>query len=294
VLIEQVDGEQQYSRADASNWTGSNESWNLVLEWLATCTSEHVECTVAKTPSWFPSRLIDVGNDARDFAKLVVTAHQPPTGHYVTLSHRWGSGKVFKLMHTTFEQLRSGIAVTELPLTFQHAIEIARRLKKQYIWIDSLCIYQDDDDRSDWLQEAALMYKVYANSFLNIAATAAADGSEGLFVHWDPTAGLRPLEIICSTGVTSDGPTPSRTFLLQDILFLEREPMDAPLNRRAWVLQERLLFSRVLHFAAGQMFWECRKGVLCERFPQSLPESMSKMTSITFKSFDIGCEVVWA
>jgi hypothetical protein len=49
-----------------------------------------------------------------------------------------------------------------LPKTFQEAIEFTRRLKIRYIWIDALCIIQDD--REDWQREVANMYTTYQNS----------------------------------------------------------------------------------------------------------------------------------
>ncbi|CAH0024514.1 unnamed protein product [Clonostachys rhizophaga] len=41
----------------------------------------------------------------------------------------------------------------------------------------------------------------------------------------------------------------------------------APLNRRSWVFQERLLSPRVLHFDKDQLVWECHSLTACERFP---------------------------
>lgn len=66
-----------------------------------------------------------------------------------------------------------------LPKTFQDAIEIARYLGFGYIWIDSLCIIQDDS--KDWESKAALMSDVYSSSRINITASSAADGRFGWF-----------------------------------------------------------------------------------------------------------------
>ncbi|KAF1927492.1 HET-domain-containing protein, partial [Didymella exigua CBS 183.55] len=66
-----------------------------------------------------------------------------------------------------------------LSLTFQHAIEISHRLGVDYIWIDSLCIIQDDI--SDWARGAATMCDVYTNSYLTIAATNSDSGEGGCY-----------------------------------------------------------------------------------------------------------------
>lgn len=59
--------------------------------------------------------------------------------------------------------------------TFQDAITLTRQLRVQYIWIDSLCIVQDD--RYDWETESATMAAVFQNAYLTIAASLAADSS---------------------------------------------------------------------------------------------------------------------
>lgn len=72
-----------------------------------------------------------------------------------------------------------GVSWTELSNTFRHAIQITRGLGAEYIWIDSLCIIQDDHE--DRTLEATQMGHVYSNSFLTISATGARDGSVGCF-----------------------------------------------------------------------------------------------------------------
>jgi hypothetical protein len=71
-----------------------------------------------------------------------------------------------------------------LTKTFQDAIAIARSLGIAYLWIDSLCIIQDDAE--DWDKESRRMCDVYGGSSLNIAATAAPDGSYGCYRERDP------------------------------------------------------------------------------------------------------------
>jgi hypothetical protein len=71
------------------------------------------------------------------------------------------------------------IQSTVLPKTFYDAITATREIGERYIWIDSLCIIQDDPN--DWQKESALMGLVYSRSYCNLSATAS-DGSEkGLF-----------------------------------------------------------------------------------------------------------------
>jgi hypothetical protein len=71
------------------------------------------------------------------------------------------------------------IPVAELPLTFQDAVNITRALSQHLLWIDSLCIIQDD--QADWERESARMASVYQNAFLTIAATSSHDSKGGCF-----------------------------------------------------------------------------------------------------------------
>lgn len=86
-------------------------------------------------------------------------------GNYVTLSHCWGTDlnfKRFELRQINLETFRkSGIKISRLPRTFRDAIDFARKLDQdiRYIWIDSLCIIQQDVD--DWLYESVQMHEVY-------------------------------------------------------------------------------------------------------------------------------------
>jgi hypothetical protein len=280
-----ADAEQYYTSISGSVYTASNESWELVLEWLKECTSSHPECPALNQIEWIPTRLLDVGTSDKDSIKLVITAQDHQIKSYVTLSHCWGGKDMLKLTKETASSLMHGVPIHDLPLTFQHTIEVTRRLRKRYIWIDSLCIYQDNNDTSDWLREGLVMDKVYAHSFLNIAATGADDGSKGLFVTRDPDYELRPTSTTWWPPSQLDVAAEDATeYVLNDVFLFDRELMSAPLNRRAWVLQERLLAPRVLHFGAGQIFWECKRGTLCERFPKAIPSFMRNFAHVAFKS----------
>ena len=131
----------------------------------------------------------------------------------------------------------------------------------RYLWIDSLCIIQDD--KEDWSQESCQMCEVYGNSFLNIAAAGAKDGSEGCFFEDD-----RERINKFSVETTING--------IQQIYNCVHESMyrycinGTPLASRSWALQERLLSPRTLHFSRAQLAWECNKKTACESLPTNL------------------------
>lgn len=196
MLVTEVEG--CYSNPTLSSSTGTLESWTTVLKWLEKCQSNHSECFASSNAPWYPTRLLDVEETVLESVRLVLSAKAHLTGGYLTLSHCWGEVLCFKLTKDSVQQFMLGIELLQLPQTFQDAVQVTRRLGIRYLWIDALCIIQDDTNKTDWLHEAGLMHKVYSHSFLNIAATGALDTSKGLFVHRDAVQELRPVKLLCS------------------------------------------------------------------------------------------------
>jgi Heterokaryon incompatibility protein (HET) len=142
----------------------------------------------------------------------------------------------------------------------QDAIRACENLRFKYIWIDSLCIIQDDE--SDWMQESLKMSSVYSNSALNFAATSALDGRAGLFFKRNPASAQHCNVKMPSRAVSS-------CFLVHDRIW-EQNVEESPLVRRAWVVQERFMAPRTLHFTSRQLFCECNELSACESFPKGV------------------------
>ena len=51
----------------------------------------------------------------------------------------------------------------------------------------------------------------------------------------------------------------------------DRNITNSDLLKRGWVLQERILAMRILHFRYSQVFYECMQFRACESFPAGLP-----------------------
>jgi hypothetical protein len=167
------------------------------------------------------------------------------------------------LNKSTLSDFTQRIPFIDLPKTFREAIQTARFLGFKYIWIDSLCIIQDDAE--DWKRESVRMGTVYGHSGLNIAATSASDGRVGCF--FDRDADWR-----CQVLLGTDGSTPVLYECFPPELF--RQPVDeVPLMSRAWVVQERFLSPRTLHLTKQQIFWVCRSLNACEIWPEGNPRS---------------------
>jgi hypothetical protein len=97
--------------------------------------------------SKLPTRVTDVGKaDGTEAPRLVRTKFLTTTmAHYSALSHCWSSSNM--PLKTTLENLEShltGFDELSLPKTFMDVITINRKLGIPYLWIDSLCIIQDN------------------------------------------------------------------------------------------------------------------------------------------------------
>jgi len=173
------------------------------------------------------------------------------------------------LTKESLQEMKHSIPWTSLTKTFQDAIEITKTLRISYLWIDSLCIIQDSP--TDWDQESAIMGEIYRHSYCNIAATSAADGRSGFLVKRDPLL----IEACNVRAEWADGTSANLTCLFPD--FLSTGFDSEPLNQRAWVVQERLLAPRVLHFCNTGLIWECNELTASETAPlgfNHLPISM--------------------
>ncbi|RFU75115.1 heterokaryon incompatibility [Trichoderma arundinaceum] len=135
---------------------------------------------------------------------------------------------------------------------------VTRCLGIRYLWIDSMCIMQDDDAEKG--KEIALMGEIYYNSSLNISATDSTSGADGL---------IFPRDISKTTPCRVSMNTPDG--ILDLVAFHNKvvvESDEGELNRRGWVLQERILSPRVLHFTRDQIYWECNSLLASEIRPQ--------------------------
>ncbi|KAL2142510.1 hypothetical protein VTI28DRAFT_1067 [Corynascus sepedonium] len=245
----------------------SDPSFSVVSSFLRNCEDQHGSAcgTPAGEDGWMPTRLLDVnpGSEGQIGLREYETLESAEDRRYVALSHCWGpDGTPLTTTRETLPLRKRGIAIRELPKTFRDAVVMTQRLGVRYLWIDSLCIVQDDAE--DWAREAGQMAKVYRNAYLTLnAATSDAD-TEGF---------LRPRPIPDRVRLPPTSPSLSRRKREEHGFYLQLLPpqgrrwldpeMDClvgePTSSRAWCLQERVLPRRSLHFGSRQIFWECER-----------------------------------
>ncbi|WPB04099.1 uncharacterized protein RHO25_008743 [Cercospora beticola] len=103
---------------------------------------------------------------------------------YMTMSHRWFPDALTLLSKATLPSFREGIPIENLKTSVRDAMSVAQRLGIPYLWVDSLCIVQDNPDELG--SEIMAMDRVYGNSFCNISAASENDSAAGLFFDRDP------------------------------------------------------------------------------------------------------------
>jgi hypothetical protein len=254
---------------------------------LRNCSTNHQCYGPPERVHRLPTRVLDLGspgNGPLDGPLKLHISKQGEKARYATLSHCWGGEdppklerkesteidvqkggtEIYVQKESTEIDVQKEIAFALLPQTYRDAVELARKLTLRYLWIDSLCVIQND--KIDRAREGADMGRIYQHSYLTIAATAAANDEIGLF--WKkkpggfPTApGLcievTPRETLQARRGSWDPRVDSvfaRRVLTHDGFYGE-STVDAgggpvPLITRGWVYQERALSPRLVHFCA--------------------------------------------
>ncbi|KAK5449765.1 hypothetical protein LTS15_008336 [Exophiala xenobiotica] len=252
-IVQEAIKERELHGAWRSTSTASRTTIEKARHWLEECRSQHNGCSgrgVFSTSG--PNRLVVLSRSPTN--KLVArVCEQPDTGpeiEYLTLSYSWGKAKRLKLNRSTYDTFHEQVPIADLPLTLKDGIDITWRLGYQAIWIDALCIVQDDDD--DWKAESAKMGHIYGNSVCTIACLTGLHSDSGIYARREPLA-LVPCRI-----QTAKGEIVFFASQKDEMVARARGIRGRPqLHTRGWVVQERALSPRTLHFSSIDIFWEC-------------------------------------
>ena len=270
--------------------TSSEETFETINSWLKDCFANHANCqpTESLTAGLLGGiRFLHIRNNTVFLTDSIRPAR------YIALSHCWGSGA--HITKTTSSNItlhmKTGIAVDLLPQTFRDAIQICKKLAIEYLWIDSLCIIQDNPQ--DWRIQASRMEDVYKNAHLTIAASKAHDPTQGCFTktHWSfrgETLPGHPSILIRRICVP-----PGRYFDhfhgSNDADGSASSSDDWPLYKRGWIYQELVLSPRVVHFGAQEVMWHCttlaKRGQSQTNKFANLPSSFLKHKRFTADRF---------
>ncbi|KAH6676771.1 heterokaryon incompatibility protein-domain-containing protein, partial [Halenospora varia] len=241
--------------------TPNDDTFRFVEGCLVSCLREHEQCrsswvrssvSRATNANIMPTRLIDVGDSKTSCLRL--TEDCKSTDDYIALSHCWGNSQICKLTTLNIGARLFRIDIEEFPRSFRNAVEITRRLKIRYLWIDSLCIIQDDAE--DWAHESSMMGHVYHNAFLVIVAAAAENSGIGCLFD---RSTIEPSDLISVPYIDPFGIRNGTFTVCVGVPQLTHEAAEdnSPLETRAWAFQERAFARRKIIFTKSQVVFEC-------------------------------------
>ncbi|KAF8858193.1 HET-domain-containing protein [Acephala macrosclerotiorum] len=248
---------------DISPTAGDDSMWTFLRDCLYQCTTSHPLCSALQNVHWFPDRLLRLNESSTGGEcdlQLIETALHRPTSRYITLSHCWGGTVHLSTTKSNLNRHCKGIPFTKLPQTFKDCVAVAHKLGVQYVWIDSLCIIQDQ--RSDWAHNSQMMDKVYENALFTVTAVSSPDSSTPFL---GPDA---PNERHKYQHHDIDVSTLSKTTTV--VKARKHSPeispgwVYGPLEFRAWAWQERHLSVRTVDFTTQQVHWHCATANTCE------------------------------
>lgn len=259
----------------------SDISFRFLQDCLSDCLSNHTACTQLppRLPA-VPKRLIKI--DVQGSTPKLV---EPPHGvhlPYAALSYRWGSLASLQTTRSTIETFKQGINWDIIPEVFRDAFTILRKLDLHYIWIDSLCIIQDD--ARDWQIQATSMEKIYTNAVITIAAASSKGVHEG-FLRERKLVKSISLSIIEHNQRIAVNARKAIKLGIHATTLAHRKR--DPLDERAWALQERELSTRAVYYTGAEMQWACNTLRRCQCSTQTLNVAEDFANHVANPKFDI-------
>ncbi len=238
----------------------------LYKDWLRTCDQSHTLCHLAQD-AFYPRRLLDVGISGRN-RQVRLCEPGGEAIRYLALSYCWGDKVPLKTLRSNLADHERAIPWATLPKSFQDIAALSRKLGVRYLWIDSLCIVQDDNVERD--VEIARMHDIFRHALLVIIAAEASNPYAGFL----EASRVPPSDRVRSCWI--DFVVHYRELELNTVK-IRKKPLvhcagqdtDAcgglmRIGKRAWTYQERLLARRCLVFHNVDVVWECSTVCYCE------------------------------
>jgi hypothetical protein len=220
--------------------------FTVIKRWLDICQGFHSEkCNPVRDTSIvakFAIRAIDIEN--RCITSIDISSQ------YVALSYVWGRKEVpqLKLLESTFKRLSSlgGLTGADIPTTISDSIKVCQVLERRFLWVDALCIMQDDPEEQ--ASQISEMHKIYANAEFTIVAAGGPDS-------WSGLPGISKREILQHKEILQEPFVPGS--LAASLPAFQESIMDSPWSTRAWTLQEMYFSRRLLYFTKVQIYFQC-------------------------------------
>lgn len=242
----------------------------LIKLWLSRCEKKHTICSQQNTETYPPGLILI---DAEKMCLVPVASGSPV--RYIALSYVWGYIAQPTLTKTVLETWTSNgqLEDVEVPATIRDAIQLVRMIGYRYLWVDALCIVQDD--AASRHGQISQMHEIYRHADMTIVA---ADG--------DNCSGGLP-------GVTlaKDRVYKHRRYELPGLSLMKLPSSTkhgiemSPWRTRGWTFQEELCSRRTLVLLPEVMFFSCASAVWREDLQleaeDTMPRSEEGLISLT-------------
>lgn len=186
---------------------------------------------------------------------------------YITLSYCWGGEQPYQTTNARIVSRDLTLNWDLLPKTIQDAIKVTKKLGYRFLWVDSLCIPQDDENEKQ--KQIAKMPQIYSKSTITLVASRAECATDGFLQERDLTKmpGLTLMAklpfvnpALRNTSPKSPGhvtKTKKASIYIAHLDWRNVSYVFEPLDLRGWALQERYLSTRVLEYGTRQVSWRC-------------------------------------
>ena len=251
-----------------------------VLQWIKNCDTMHAEChwKISASSASFSNHNTYLISVSRQCLVKAIGGEK-----YVALSYVWGAG--FSQFRTTKANLtllqsegslyRKGTR-DHLPGTIQRAMHLTSLLGVDFLWVDCLCIVQDDPIHA--ASQINSMASIYSNSYLTLCAADGIDSESGLLGIPQCSA---PRTVHQGVLVFADGPTSSEW--VKDM-----PPKVSIYDERGWTFQEQLLSRRILSFTGNGLEWRC-----AETFAKEQTLEVTQFANTIVDSNIVRADTLW-
>jgi hypothetical protein len=244
---------------DLAQTPGEESTWQFLQQCISCCLRLHHKCNANYDPEWMPKRLLllDKKDNVSARIRLIDTREHLVNQRYIALSYVWGSGPKLLATRETLAALRTGVDQAKLPATMKDCVTVAAQLDVQYIWIDALCIMQDDKD--DWAVQSQQMSRVFENALFVVAACSSPNTST-------PFLGLQApsMRLNSATFRLSSLDRDLNHVRARNVECIRHSFVEGPLEGRGWTWQERKLSARSINFTSEQVIWHCKEAEFYE------------------------------
>ncbi|KAI6713868.1 heterokaryon incompatibility protein [Diplocarpon mali] len=229
--------------------------YDLLKRWIACCEGSHPDTcshTLVSTDlgPTNPVKYIDLRRSC------IVALSAPP--RYVALSYVWGLVPTLQTTQANLASLRlPGALATptlggRIPQTVLDAMTLTRALGIPYLWVDALCIVQDDlAVKQDHLRA---MPFIYAHACFTLAITTGLHANAGIPGISSPRRVPASIILPSKRAPLVSRELHKRLKFLTRMGFAERPAW----SRRAWTMQEQMFSPRIL-LMDGLASWICAR-----------------------------------